>query len=168
METKEVEEILSHICQEIGGDWLLAGGALVKIEFDSTRGTEDIDIMRLNHPTLSDEATRNLLFKWLIQRGSGPEWVNPALEPFVREADGWENQIILLREGKKGKVFRPTLTLFAFLKLRRGTDIDIRDILKAIPHCPEGFDLMTFKKWNHPTAQKNFKRVEKELLKLKR
>ena len=164
MDTSDIEKILNYLCQELGGEWLIAGGSLVRLAFDSSRGTEDLDLMRVKDSAQSNDASRNKLYQWLIARGLGPEWVNDAMEPFVREADGWEGQLVLLREGTKGKIYRPSLTLFVFLKLRRGTDIDIEDIKKAIPFCKEGFDPSVFKKWNHPNVKKNFARVERLLL----
>jgi hypothetical protein len=147
MESKTLDEILNYLCESIGGDWLLTGGSLVRLSFDASRGTEDVDLVRLRHPTLSDEAARNELFRWLIARGLGPEWVNTAVEPFVKEVAGWERELVLLRQGSVGALFRPNLTFFAYLKLRRGTSIDLEDVRKAVRKCPEGFDEAKFRGW---------------------
>lgn len=147
MDATRLQQILDYLCDELGGDWLIVGGALVRLLFDGTRGTEDLDLVRLNHPNLSDEGAKAHLFRWLIQNGLGPEWVNSAVEPFVREVTTWQSEIVLVRTGSKGKIFRPTLTLFVYLKLRRATDVDLLDIKKAIPKCPEGFDEKKFALW---------------------
>ncbi|MDR3608289.1 MAG: hypothetical protein P4M08_13040 [Oligoflexia bacterium] len=147
LSSKALDEIIAYLCDEIGGDWLLAGGALVRLEFDAERGTEDVDLVRVSHPELSDEMAKHTLFKWLIARGSGPEWVNSAVEPFVREVPNWQNELVFVRAGRKGRILRPTLTLFAYLKLRRGTDIDLSDIRAAVAKCPEGFDERKFRLW---------------------
>lgn len=153
-----VDEILTYLCEELGGDWLITGGTLVRLEFDSNRGTEDVDLVRLRHSTLSDEAAKTQLFRWLIDRGLGPEWVNSAVEPFVREVPEWEKETLILREGRKGRLFRPNLTLFIYLKLRRGTEIDLQDISKAIPSCPEGFDEKKLNRWSNPQVIARFAR----------
>lgn len=150
MDSLTIETILDYLRNELGGDWLLTGGSLVRLSFDASRGTEDVDLMRIAHPSLSDEASRNALFRWLIARGLGPEWVNSTVEPFVREVSEWRDEIVPLLDGPKGRIFRPTLTLFAHLKLRRGTDVDLADIRAAARSCPEGFDQAKFRRWSDP------------------
>lgn len=147
LDSRVVDEILAYLCDDLGGDWLLTGGALVRLEFDAERGTEDVDLVRIRHRELSDEAARSLLFKKVMALGLGPEWVNTAVEPFVREVPDWEVQTVEIRDGKKGRVFRPNLTLFVYLKLRRCSEVDLQDIVKAAESCPEGFDLARFEAW---------------------
>lgn len=156
MDSTQVTEILDFICDHLGGDWFLTGGALVRLYFDETRGTEDVDLVKLQHPSLSDEAAKNKLFRWLIDRGLGPEWVNSAVEPFVQEVPTWKKETVLIRSGSKGNIYRPSLTLFVYLKLRRGTEIDVLDIKKAIPHCKERFDENKFLKWANEKVKKKF------------
>lgn len=155
MEAKTLEEILSYLTDTLGGDWLLAGGALVRLSFDASRGTEDVDFARMSHPELSPELSLTHFYRWLISRGLGPEWVNTAVEPFVHEVPSWKDETVLVRSGLKGKIFRPTLTLFAYLKLKRATAVDLEDIRKAIPHCPEGFDEKKLLGW----ADENLRRT---------
>jgi hypothetical protein len=40
MDSKRLDEILAYLCEDLGGDWLLTGGALVRHEFDASRGAE--------------------------------------------------------------------------------------------------------------------------------
>ena len=157
IESKTVEEILNYLCNDLGGEWLLTGGSLVRLKFDAQRGTEDMDLVGITHPALSDTAARNELYRWLIGRGLGPEWVNTAVEPFVREVPQWESETVEIQRGPKGRIVRPTLTLFVFLKLRRGTDVDLEDIRKAVVHCPEKFDETKFLLWADARLQIKFR-----------
>ncbi len=156
MESKTLAEILGYLCDELGGDWLLTGGSLVRLEFDATRGTEDVDLVRIRHPELSDEAARNALFRWLIDRGLGPEWVNSAVEPFVREIKDWQNELVPIRKGRRGALFRPSLTLFVYLKLRRGSEVDCEDIRRVAPQCPEGLNEARLLSWMSEALRKRF------------
>lgn len=157
MDTKQIDEILTYLTDQLGGDWLLAGGSLVRLVFDGSRGTEDIDLARMREsPHLSRDAALASLYQKLIADGLGPEWVNTALEPFVAAVPDWMDHVVLLKEGGMGRIFRPTLTLFAFLKLRRGTDIDMQDVRAAARACPEKFDEHQFMAWADPLLQARY------------
>jgi hypothetical protein len=41
MEATTLEKFLQYLIDDIGGDWLLAGGSLVRLIFDETRGAEE-------------------------------------------------------------------------------------------------------------------------------
>lgn len=168
MNASQVQKIVDYLADDLGGDWFLTGGALVQLAFNPTRGTEDLDFVRISHPELSDEASRNQLYQWLMRNGLGPEWVNPAVEPFVREVSGWQQEVILLKQGRSGRVLRPNLTLFVYLKLRRGTSIDLADIHEVAPKCPEGFHQKKFGSWciSHPEMRERFEKVAESLAKV--
>jgi len=156
MDEQTLEKLLKNLVDEVGGDWLLAGGALVRLVFDANRGTEDIDLMRISHPEDSMEVSLNLIFRHAIEQGLGPEWINTAMTPFVRMATGWESELVLLRTGKKGRLHRPTLTLFTFLKLERGSEVDLKDIQAAFrklaPRDPAEFSEEKLRSWLSPQA----------------
>ena len=163
MEAKQLDEIVDYLLNELGGDWLLTGGSLVRLSFDANRGTQDVDLVRISHPRLSDEATRNELFQWLIKRGLGPEWVNTAVEPFVKAIPSWEKELVLERTGTQGRIFRPSFTFFVYLKLGRGTEVDIEDIRAALPHCKEGFNAEKFDLWATPALKKSLSSLRSKI-----
>ena len=156
MKTETIQEIINFLCQELGGDWFLTGGALVRLKFDSSRGTEDLDFVRINHPTLSDEAAKDIFFRWLMNKNLGPEWVNSAVEPFVKEVPNWQKETVLIEKGSKGRIFRPNQTLFIYLKLKRGSEIDFNDILIAKKKCSEKFDEKKFLSWADEKLKNKF------------
>jgi hypothetical protein len=166
MNASQVQKIVDYLTNDLGGDWFLTGGALVQLIFNPARGTEDVDFVRISHPQLSDEASRNQLYQWLMSNGLGPEWVNPAVEPFVREVGSWQQELVPLQQGARGRVFRPNLTLFVYLKLRRGTSIDLADIREAAGKCPEGFSPGKFDSWSssYPTTRERYEKVAEFLL----
>ena len=75
-----------------------------------------MDLMRISHPRFRTKGIEKPAFKWLIARGSGPEWVNPAVEPFVKEVTGWDQHLVSLRTGTVGRVFSAGSGLFIYLK----------------------------------------------------
>ncbi len=157
MDKAKTSRILDELCQNIGGDWLLVGGSLVQIAFDGNRATEDIDLVQMRHPSKSKEVLQNELFQFTMKNwGIGPEFVNLAVDFFVRDLADWESETLELRRGPQGRVLRPSLTLFVALKLRRGTEIDWQDIQTAVRH--EGAEHLNWEKlrrWaNEPLLHK--------------
>jgi len=160
LDTVKTKEVLTYLCEELGGDWFLTGGTLVRLQFDASRGTDDIDFVQISHPALNPTQCKNQLYQWLIQNGLGPEWVNDAVEPFLRSVPDWQSETREMQSGSKGRIFRPTLTLFIYLKLKRGTEIDLEDIRSAIPHCPEGLDEKKFRKWADKNTIQKFEKLK--------
>ena len=146
METSKINGLLDELCQKVGGKWLLTGGSLIQLEIDSHRATEDIDLVSIDHESLSDVAAQDEMFKAAIRIGLSPESVNSAASFFVHRLPSWKNQLVILRSGIKGTIFRPNLTLFLALKLARATEIDLSDIAAAInAYDSKEFDFELFK-----------------------
>ena len=154
MESSKVSEILDYLCQHVGGDWLLVGGALVQIELSAERATEDIDLALISHPTKSEAVAQNELFQYSMkQLNIGPESVNLAVAPFLNDFLHWQSECKLLKSGSKGNIFRPSLTLFIALKLGRASTIDLKDIRLALEKFPrEELNEIRLKEWLKPAA----------------
>jgi len=87
-----------------------------------------------------------------------PEHVNSAADFFVRQVLGWESELVLLSQGKVGRVYRPSLTLYACLKLGRGSEIDVEDLRYAVISCGSGeFDERKFLSWASPDVKSRFR-----------
>lgn len=148
LDLTKIQRLLDKVCQEIGGDWLLTGGSLVSLRFDSSRGTEDIDLVNVRHPTLEPMPLQTKLFLEAKGLGLTPEAVNSAASFFVRQVPGWEKHLKEIQVGPQGKVFRPDLTLFVRLKLGRATPVDLADIAAAVRACgPAEFNETIFRRW---------------------
>ena len=146
MKTEELNLALETICQKIGGDWLLLGGSLVRIDIDPNRGTHDLDIVKI--PLPDSLQTQIDLVTEMKKIGLSPEQVNSAVVYFLKQLPNWENETRLLKSFSNGRILRPTLTLFAMLKLSRGTPIDLEDLRKATQKWGiEEFDLNLFNQW---------------------
>ncbi len=39
LDSSQLEEILNYLTDGLGGDWLLTGGSLVRLNFDADRGS---------------------------------------------------------------------------------------------------------------------------------
>ncbi len=149
MNQEELNLALKTICQKIGGDWLLVGGSLVRLDLDPGRGTHDLDIISI--PEGNTPKILRALFTEMKSIGLSPEQVNSAASFFVSSVEGWQNQKVLILEIDRGRIFRPTLTLFAYLKLSRATPVDIADLKLAIKKWGlTEFSKEDFKNWATP------------------
>lgn len=148
VDSEKLRQVLGGICQKIGGDWLLAGGSLVQLLFDSNRGTQDIDLVNIRHDHLAETPLQTELFLLAKSLGLTPENLNSAVSFFVRQVPGWQSQIVEIAAGPKGKIYRPTLTLFVYLKLGRASEIDLADIRSAVKVCGRHeFDSELYDSW---------------------
>ena len=138
MENLKVRRILDEICQKIGGDWLLVGGALVQLELQTDRSTEDVDLAFIRHEHKSVTAAQNELFQFSMKELQiGPESLNLSVTFFLDQIPNWKNECVLLQSGAIGNVFRPNLSLFIALKLNRASSIDLQDIRFALDKLPQ-------------------------------
>jgi predicted nucleotidyltransferase len=127
LDQKSIDQIVTAIVERLEGDWVLLGGALVALWLDSRRTTEDVDIVGLDKP-----AQRLALMNLAHDRNLPIEAVNSAADFFLERIPGWKQEIEIFRQGPRGKIWRPTPTLFLLLKARRLTDQDLSDCLAVI------------------------------------
>ncbi len=133
MELKEIQKLnidkaLKILSNEIGGEWILLGGALALFEFSSQRATHDIDIV----PKVPNPMERSKLFDVAEKLHLPIEAINSAADFFLKKFLGWEDHLVLIIQGPKGTIYRPDLTLYFALKLSRGTEADIQDCNQAL------------------------------------
>lgn len=128
LDRSRLDEIVSAIAERLEGDWLLIGGALVSLWLRPGRSTEDVDVIGL----AGTPAARLALMNLAVDLGLPIEAVNSAADFFVQRIAGWREEIVVFRTGARGRVFRPTATLFLLLKVPRLSASDLADCLDVI------------------------------------
>jgi hypothetical protein len=123
-----LEEIVRAIADRLTGDWLLVGGALAALWLEPRRTTEDVDLLGLR----GTAEERMALLGLATELGLPVEALNSAADFFVRRIDGWRDEIEPFLEGARGRIFRPTVTLFVLSKLGRLSEHDLADCLAAV------------------------------------
>jgi hypothetical protein len=122
---ERLERLLGAMVENLHGDWLLVGGALVALWLEPRRVTEDIDLVGLG----SSPDDRLDLMRFADAMGLPIEAVNSAADYFVRRIPGWNEELELFRTGRQARIFRPSATLFLLLKMERLSDQDLFDCL---------------------------------------
>src|SRR5262249_33436770 len=116
-----IQTLLTTVANKLEGDWLLIGGALVSVWLERERVTEDIDLIGLG----GTASERFSLMDLADAEGLPVEAVNSAADFFVYRIPGWRKEIQLLQSGTRGRIHRPTPTLFLLLKIGRLSEQDL-------------------------------------------
>lgn len=120
-----IQALLAAAVDRLDGDWLLVGGALVAVWLESRRVTEDVDLIGLG----GTAAERMALMDLAEAEGLPIEAVNSAADFFVHRVPGWREEIRLFQSGARGRIHRPTPTLFVLLKMGRLSEQDLDDCI---------------------------------------
>lgn len=134
LDRERLDALVTRICEELDGEWLLIGGAIVALWLEARRTTEDVDIIGLG-----TSRQRLALMALAEAEGLPVEAVNSAADFFVERVDGWRRHLVVFRVGKRGKVYRPDATLFLLLKIHRLDEKDLSDCA-ALLASGEPFD----------------------------
>ena len=122
-----IDALLQAIADELPGDFLLIGGALVALWLEPDRTTEDLDLIGMR----GEPSERYALLDFAARSGLPIESFNSAADFFVQRIAGWREQVEVLRVGARGRILRPTHTLFLLLKIGRLSERDLADCLLA-------------------------------------
>jgi hypothetical protein len=128
LDRTRLQQVVEAVAERLPGDWLLIGGALAALWLEPRRTTEDVDIVGLAGTV--DE--RLALMRLAAELALPVEALNSAADFFVRRIDGWRDELEPFRTGTRGRIHRPTVTLFLLLKLERLTEHDLADCLAAV------------------------------------
>jgi hypothetical protein len=122
LDRQRIDAALQLVVDRLPGDWLLIGGALVAMWLEPRRMTEDIDLVAVR----GTGAERLDLLGVAGDLALPVEALNSAADFFVERIPNWLAETEPLRQGARGRILRPTPTLFLLLKLGRlsGTDLD--------------------------------------------
>jgi hypothetical protein len=128
LDRQRIDELLTALCDELDGDWLLVGGAFCALWLNERRQTEDIDIIGMR----GEHAERMAVMSFCAAHGLPVEIVNSAADFFVRRIVHWQAEVEPWRSGKRGRILRPSPTLFLLLKIGRLSEQDLEDCLALL------------------------------------
>lgn len=122
----QYRKFLEAVTNDIEGDWVLVGGALMAVLIPNSRATADIDLCPIGE--LTNE--RRISLMRLAQKSHlSIEAINPSADFFLRQIPQWQASLILFIKGAKGNLYRPSLELYIKMKTERATESDISDCI---------------------------------------
>jgi len=123
LDRRRIQELVESAADQLDGDWVLLGGSLAALWFTPGRVTEDVDIVSV----VDEPERRYALLDFAVAAGLSPEVVNSAADFFLRRIPGWADDLEVLHQGSRGRIMRPTATLFLLLKVGRMSEADLED-----------------------------------------
>lgn len=128
LDRARLEVIVQAVADRLPGDWLLVGGGLVSLWLEPRRVTEDVDLVGID----GSGADRFALLGLAVDLGLPVEALNSAADFFVHRIADWRHHLELFRAGGRGRIYRPSATLFLLLKLRRLSNQDLADCIALL------------------------------------
>jgi hypothetical protein len=139
MTQKILKKFLKLAVEQLHGEWIVIGGTVLPLCGIDFRVTTDIDFVKLDFKSSNNETLKLMEIAETLKLPV--ESINQAGAFFLSKIDHIEENLILLEESKKCKIFRPNIYLFIKLKIERLSSTDLEDCIQMIKHHPEEFEL---------------------------
>jgi hypothetical protein len=127
--SKMLKTLLKKVGDELNGDWVLIGGTVLPALGVDHRATIDVDLIPIHN---NDNEALLELMNLADSMNLPIESINSAGAFFLKKQTHFEQNLILLQKGKKGKIFRPDFFLFLKLKIARLSEQDLSDIIELL------------------------------------
>ncbi len=121
---KLMERFVAMAADELSGDWVVMGGSVLCLVGAGSRVTLDIDVAG---PPESRQEQALLLMEIAERLGLPVEAINQAGAFFLRRIEGWQDRVVVVKEGRGARILRPDATLFLQLKVSRMSESDLSD-----------------------------------------
>ena len=132
MDKQILKKFVRYLGEKVSGKWIMIGGCVLPLLEASDRYTKDIDIVGPLKATNEDTLTLIHIAQTL---GLPIETINQSASFFLYKIENWEEEIILIHQGSKASVYRPSATLYILLKLGRFNETDYEDCLKMFEYA---------------------------------
>lgn len=129
---KTLEKFVKLAGEELEGNWVIIGGAMLIYLGASERTTYDIDLVG---PPEADQGQMLKVFQITEKLGLEIGTINQAAAFFINKLKDWRNSITLVHKGKSANIYRPNTTLYILTKLFRFTENDLKDCLSMLSYA---------------------------------
>lgn len=124
---KILKKIVERVSDELTGKWIVIGGTVLPLVGIDHRVTVDVDMIPFGGTNNQSQLD---LMNIAADLNLPVETINQAGGFFLQKISGWQQKIVLIRQGKKSSVYRPNLELYFMLKLARFSASDMEDCLE--------------------------------------
>ena len=136
---KKFIEIAAH---QLEGEWVVIGGTVLPLMNIDLRVTVDIDLVNLDAKNSNLNSLK--LMEIAESMGLPVETINQSGAYFLSKIEDAQEHLVLFKESKKCKIYRPDVYLFLKLKLTRLSQSDFEDCVAFVKKNPD--EVEKFKK----------------------
>jgi hypothetical protein len=137
MNQKTMKKFVEIASESLTGEWVIIGGTVMAVLGIEYRVTVDIDFVNLKNKSSNSDSLK--LMGIAEQLGLPIESINQAGAYFLSKINDVQDHLVVIKETKSCKIYRPDVYLFVKLKLGRFTQTDLEDCLVMIQHHQEEF-----------------------------
>ena len=142
LDAKLLKKFLHLAGNSLEGKWILVGGTLLPALGINVRSTIDIDLVGLGER----EANQSLELMELAEKlGLSVESINQSAAFFLKKIKYDKGDLLLLHQGKKATLYRPSLELYWKLKVGRLSETDALDCQHYYSYCVTKKDPISYK-----------------------
>jgi hypothetical protein len=135
--TKLMEMFLEKAVGKLSGEWIVIGGTVLPLMGIDHRVTVDIDIINLSFESSNNDSLKLMN---IAQELKLPiESINQAGAYYLSKIENVNEHLVILRQSKKCKIYRPDAYLFIRLKIERFSETDLSDCLTFIKKNEEEY-----------------------------
>jgi hypothetical protein len=125
--SKLMAKFLDKAILKLSGEWIIIGGTVLPLVGIDHRVTVDIDIINLK---MENSTKETIALMEIAESLKLPvESINQAGAYFLSKIDDVKDHLVLIKESKKCKIYRPDVYLFVKLKIERFSETDLDDCL---------------------------------------
>jgi hypothetical protein len=122
-----VKLFIEKALKDLDGDWVIIGGTVLSLLGIEERVTIDIDFISISRTNSNLQTIKLMELAETI--GLPIETINQSGEFYLHKIPDFIENLVLLAESKRCKIYRPNAYLFFSLKLARMSETDINDCL---------------------------------------
>lgn len=138
IDSNVMKKFMDVAVSKLEGEWLVMGGTVLPLLGVDLRATTDIDLVSLDAKSSNKNSLQ--LMEIAESLGLPVETINQAGAYFLSKLGDVRGHLILFKESKKCKIYRPDAYLFIQLKIARLSQSDLDDCLAFIENNPEDFE----------------------------
>ena len=128
--SKTMTLFLEKAAAKLSGEWIIIGGTVLPLTGIDHRVTVDIDIINLNFESSNKDSLK--LMEIAEELKLPVESINQAGAYYLAKIENVLDHLVLLKESKKCKIYRPDAFLFLNLKIERLSETDLEDCVQFL------------------------------------
>jgi len=127
-----MKSFVKEAAEAVSGDWVLTNGAVLPLLNERCRMTLDINLVG---PPTATQRDLLALMEIADSLDLAAESINQTNAFYLQQIDNWQNHLVELYEGSSGAFYRPDVTLFILLAIKRLNESDLEACMQFVDYA---------------------------------